>query len=75
MVAAAPPGLRGAAMGLYSLVGFGGGLLGPVVFGTALDLAGGAGSRAAWLAAYAAIGMGCLAAPIVARIGANRARR
>jgi len=74
LVAAAPPELRGAAMGLYSLVGFGGGLLGPVVFGAALDLAGGAASRGAWVAAYAAIGMGCLAAPIVARIGANRAR-
>jgi MFS family permease len=75
LVGAAPAELRGAAMGLYSLVGFGGGLLGPVVFGAALDLAGGAGSRAAWIAAYAAIGMGCLAAPIVARIAAHRARR
>jgi MFS family permease len=75
LVAAAPAELRGAAMGLYSLVGFGGGLLGPVVFGAALDLAGGAASRAAWIAAYAAIGLGCLAAPIVARIAANRALR
>jgi MFS family permease len=71
LVAAAPTELRGAAMGLYSLVGFGGGLLGPIVFGTALDLAGGARSPAAWITAYAAIGAGCLAAPIVARIGAK----
>src|SRR5213076_656590 len=35
LVAAAPPELRGAAMGLYSLAGFAGGLAGPVVFGTA----------------------------------------
>ena len=41
LVAAAPPELRGAAMGLYSLVGFAGGMLGPVVFGAALDAAGG----------------------------------
>lgn len=71
LVAASPPQLRGAAMGLYSLVGFGGGLLGPVVFGAALDLAGGAHSGIAWIAAYAAIGAGCLAAPIVARINAK----
>jgi len=75
LVAAAPPDLRGAAMGLYSLVGFGGGLLGPVVFGAALDLGGGAGSGPAWLLAYAAIGAGCLAAPIVARIAAHPAPR
>ena len=68
LVGAAPAELRGAAMGLYSLVGFGGGFLGPVVFGAALDIAGGAASAMAWLAAYAAIGAGCLAAPLVARI-------
>lgn len=70
LVAAAPAELRGAAMGLYSLAGFGGGFLGPVVFGAALDLAGGAASRWAWVVAYAAIGAGCLCAPFVARIGA-----
>jgi MFS family permease len=68
LVAAAPAELRGAAMGLYSLLGFGGGLLGPVVFGAALDAAGGASRPAAWVTAYAAIGAGCLAAPLVARV-------
>ena len=67
LVGAAPAQLRGAAMGLYSLIGFGGGMLGPVVFGAALDLAGGAASMAAWVAGYAAVGAGCLAAPIVTR--------
>ena len=71
LVGAAPTELRGAAMGLYSLTGFAGGLLGPVVFGTALDLAGGASSAAAWIVAYGAIGAGCLAAPLVARIHRN----
>jgi hypothetical protein len=42
-------------------------MLGPIVFGAALDAAGGAQSHLAWVAAYAAIGAGCLAAPIVAR--------
>jgi MFS family permease len=72
LVAAAPAELRGAAMGLYSLTGFAGGLAGPVVFGAALDIAGGATARTAWIAGYAAIGAGCLAAPIVARIAAHR---
>jgi MFS family permease len=66
LVAAAPAELRGAALGLYSLLGFGGGMLGPIVFGAALDAAGGAQSHLAWVAAYAAIGAGCLAAPLVA---------
>jgi MFS family permease len=68
LVAAAPAELRGAAMGLYSVLGFGGGLLGPVVFGVALDAAGGAANPWAWVLAYAAIGAGCLAAPLVARV-------
>lgn len=68
LVAAAPAELRGAAMGLYSLVGFGGGMLGPAVFGAALDLAGGQGSHFAWICGYAAIGAGCLAAPLVSRL-------
>jgi MFS family permease len=73
LVAAAPAELRGSAMGLYSLIGFGGGMLGPAVFGAALDLAGGQGSVAAWACGYAAIGAGCLAAPLVARLfGAAR---
>jgi len=68
LVAAAPAELRGAAMGLYSLCGFAGGMLGPMVYGVALDAAGGAGSHGAWIAGYAAIGMGCLVAPLVVRM-------
>jgi MFS family permease len=67
LVAAVPAELRGAAMGLYSLAGFAGGMLGPVVYGAALDAAGGAQKPLAWVSAYAAIGAGCVAAPIVAR--------
>ena len=74
LVAAAPSDLRGAALGLYSLAGFGGGLAGPVLFGAALDLAGGAARHAAWIAAYAAIGAGCLAAPLVVRMNPNKTR-
>jgi len=74
LVAAAPNDLRGAALGLYSLAGFGGGLAGPVLFGAALDLAGGAAKHAAWITAYAAIGAGCLAAPLVVRMNPNKTR-
>jgi len=74
LVAAAPNDLRGAALGLYSLAGFGGGLAGPVLFGAALDLAGGAATHLAWVAAYAAIGAGCLVAPLVVRMNPNKTR-
>jgi hypothetical protein len=36
--------------------------------GAALDAAGGANSHVAWIAAYAAIGAGCLVAPLVVRM-------
>jgi hypothetical protein len=38
------------------------------VFGAALDLAGGQASVFAWACAYAAIGAGCLAAPLAVRL-------
>ncbi|TAK52163.1 MAG: MFS transporter [Betaproteobacteria bacterium] len=74
LIGSAPPALRGAAMGFYSLVGFGGGMLGPTLFGVVLDLAGGAGRAAAWAWAYGAVGAGCLAAPLAVRLfGGGRA--
>lgn len=74
MVAAAPDDLRGAAMGLYSLVGFAGGMLGPVVFGVALDAGGGAHGAPAWPIAYGAIGAGCIVASLVAWRASRGAR-
>ena len=71
LVAAVPPELRGAALGLYSLAGFTGGMLGPSLFGATLDIAGGKGDGAAWVWAYAAIGAGCIAAPVVVRLFAK----
>lgn len=69
LVAAVPAQLRGAALGLYSLAGFAGGMLGPSLFGVALDLAGGQASALAWASGYAAIGAGCLAAALATRLG------
>jgi MFS family permease len=71
LIATAPAELRGAAMGLYSLLGFGGGMLGPVVFGAALDAAGGGKSTLAWAIGYGAVGAGCLAAPLAVRLFAK----
>lgn len=71
LVAAVPAELRGAALGLYSLAGFAGGMLGPSLFGLALDLAGGKESGAAWVWGYAAVGAGCIAAPIMVRMFAR----
>ena len=68
LVGTVPPELRGAALGLYSLVGFAGGMVGPSLFGVALDLGGGQQSAAGWIWAYVAIGAGCLAAPLVVRV-------
>jgi MFS family permease len=71
LVATVPSELRGAALGLYSLAGFGGGMLGPSIFGLALDLGGGKQGNLSWVLGYAAIGAGCLAAPLVVRIFAK----
>ena len=55
LVMSAPANIKGAAMGLHSLMGFGGGLLGPAIFGFVLDLTGSRSSADAWVWAYGAI--------------------
>jgi MFS family permease len=55
LVISAQENIKGAAMGLHSLMGFGGGLLGPAIFGFVLDIAGSRSSHSAWVWAYAAI--------------------
>jgi MFS family permease len=47
--------IKGAAMGLHSLMGFGGGLMGPAIFGFVLDIAGSRSSQVAWVWAYVAV--------------------
>ena len=66
-VQAAPEEVKGAAMGLYSLLGFGAGAVGPAIFGAVLDLAGGLTEPIAWVFGYLAIGAGCLLYPFVQR--------
>jgi MFS family permease len=58
LVAATPLGQRGAAMAIYSLLGFGAGFIAPLVFGATLDAAG--GGPPAWGLAFGSLSMGGL---------------
>lgn len=55
LVISAQDNIKGAAMGLHSLMGFGGGLFGPAIFGFVLDLTGSRASQISWVWAYAAV--------------------
>jgi MFS family permease len=55
LVVSAKEDIKGAAMGLHSLMGFGGGLLGPAIFGFVLDLTGSRSSQISWIWAYVAV--------------------
>ena len=55
LVISAQENIKGAAMGLHSLMGFGGGMLGPAIFGFVLDLSGSEHSQRSWVLAYAAV--------------------
>lgn len=59
MVAATPLSQRGAAMALYSFLGFGAGFVSPLVFGAVLDAAG--NGAIGWGLAFGSLGVGCLA--------------
>jgi MFS family permease len=62
-----PPHYIGVAYAVRSLVGFGAGVVSPVVFGWALDLAGGAKTSTdafAWGVAWSTLGLGALFGPI-----------
>ncbi|MDD5247701.1 MAG: MFS transporter [Rhodocyclaceae bacterium] len=59
LVAATPLAQRGAAMAVYSLLGFGAGFVSPLAFGFVLDAAG--GGALAWGLAFGTLGSGSLA--------------
>jgi MFS family permease len=60
LVQATPLAQRGAAMAVYSLLGFGAGFLAPLLFGATLDAAGGGGNASAWTLAFGTLGVGGL---------------
>jgi predicted MFS family arabinose efflux permease len=62
ILAVADPRYRGATIGLYSCVGFGGGFLGTLVFGITLDKFGGTSRLAAWTLSFGSCGLASLAA-------------
>jgi MFS family permease len=55
LVESTPLEMRGGAMALHSLAGFGAGLLAPAVFGFALDTAGGDGAAGGWILGFATL--------------------
>jgi MFS family permease len=61
VLAVAAPRHRGATIGLYSCVGFGGGFLGTLLFGVTLDEFGGTSQLAAWTLSFGTCGLACLA--------------
>jgi MFS family permease len=66
-VAAAKPEQRGATLGVYSMLGYGAGLVAPTMFGLVLDLFGGAESGWAWTASFAVLALPNIAAIAVLR--------
>lgn len=74
-VAAARPGEQGATLAVYSLVGFAGGAIGPLVAGFALDFGGGLRAMSAWYLAFGAIAAGSALAAIAISLVAPSAAR
>ena len=64
LVAITPAARRGAAMALYSFLGFGAGFVSPLAFGAVLDAAGGKGDPIAWGLAFGSLGLCCAMAPL-----------
>jgi predicted MFS family arabinose efflux permease len=60
LLAVAAPQYAGATMALYSCIGFGGGFVGTVLFGAALDGFGGTDRLGAWVAAFGTSAVACL---------------
>ncbi|HKW37959.1 MAG TPA: MFS transporter, partial [Burkholderiales bacterium] len=52
--------IRGATMAVHSMLGFGAGFVAPLVFGVALDLAGGRTRPLAWGLAFTTLGAGAV---------------
>lgn len=63
-VAAADPRYRGSTMAFYSLIGFIGSFIGPLLFGVVLDLGGGSDVPLAWGMAFSAMALTILLGPL-----------
>jgi len=69
LIHSTPKELRGAALGVYSLFGFGAGALAPIVFGMVLDGTHNLGSTWSWTLAFGTLGIGGLIWSITSRRG------
>lgn len=74
VIAEASPHARGATMAIYSFLGFGAGLIAPVIFGAVLDLAGGNTEVHAWGLAFASLGVVSALGPATLFVLRYRAR-
>lgn len=73
-VAAADPAKRGATMALHAFVGFGAGVVSPLVLGAVLDIAGGEQSLTAWGLAFASLALGpAVGVVVLLRVGRSEA--
>ncbi|WP_431857056.1 MFS transporter [Azospirillum sp.] len=68
MVGAAGAGRRGAAMAMHSLFGFAGAFVAPIVFGVALETAGGPESVAGWGAGFLTLAAAVAMGPLFLRV-------
>ena len=75
LVEASEPERRGAFLAVLALSGFGASAVTPILFGLVLDLAGGGGREAAWIAAFAVQAALGAAWPLAYLRGRIRARR
>jgi MFS family permease len=75
LVEASEPERRGAFLAVLALSGFGASAVTPILFGLVLDLAGGSGREAAWIAAFAVQAALGAAWPLAYLRGRIRARR
>lgn len=64
LVHVAEPRYKGTTISLYSILGFTGGAMGPIIFGAVLDLNGGESNGTAWAIAFASIAVLGLLGPV-----------
>ncbi|CAA7616211.1 Permease of the major facilitator superfamily [Candidatus Terasakiella magnetica] len=74
-VMAAEPTRRGATIAIHSLLGFGAGFLGPLIFGVVLDLGGGGASAPAWGFGFASLALVAGLGPLALRLIASNPSR
>ena len=68
----AEPGRRGATLAVYSLGGFGGAFMAPLVMGMVLDLTGGGQTVSSWVAGFASLAVAIALGPLLLHLAGRR---